>query len=318
MYTNRREILDDFLAWTTEANDALARDLAERALNRALLAIWMKAPWSQFRNQVPYEFTSVPGVRDYVMPHYFGRMAERDGRIRNLSTGNWLYPLARTTMHEQDPIAGTSLEVPSTSTHWLMDATIGVSVQPATTGEACEVVSSDPADLEIRAYVEGIDLNGRLTRQQVTLTGGGAVPVGTWTRLERFGKSYPAGITPATELTSSRGTVTLQTTTGTVLQALLPDEVGVDLRVLTLYPTPLLPERYAVPFCRPVRRLLYDADPLPADWGNALFEELQVSWHVNKGELASDAQVPRPHLADLLAQENASRVPITKQRGQYR
>jgi hypothetical protein len=250
-----------------------------------------------------------------VLPRHFGRTAYRDGRVRNVTTGGWLYPVDRERLDENDPTAGTSLEVPAIPTSYLLDHTIGVSVQPSAGGEICEVLSSDNTDTTVRVYVEGLDADGVWTRAQVTLTGTTPVTVGTWARIERVGKSYPETITPTTALTTSVGTVTLRTTAAAiVLQTLLPDESAVDLPVITLYPTPDAAYTLAVPFMVAPRRLLHDADPLPRFWGNALFEELQAQWHVNKGHMASDAQMPRPHLTDLIALENASRVRFTAQR----
>lgn len=315
MQTTRRELLDDFLGFVTEQGDSIARDIAERALNRALLALWMKRAWNQFRHQTPHQLTTVAGTRDYVLPRHFGRMAYADGRIRNVTTGGWLFPITREELDEQDPTAGTSLASNGLPIGYLQDNTVGVAVQPLSTGEACEVVSDSAADVAVRVYVEGLDQNGVSRRVQVTLTGTNPVAVGTWSRIELFGKSYPDGVTPTSEFTSSAGTVTLRTAAGPVtLQSLLSDESAVDLPVLTLYPTPDAAYTYAVPYLRAPRTLKDDAEPLPRFWGNALFEELQAQWHVNKGNIASDAQIPRPALADLIAMENASAVPFKARR----
>lgn len=318
MQQTRRELLDDFLGFATEAGDSVARDIAERALNRALLTLWFKHHWSQFRAASPYSFSTVAGTRNYVLPKHFGRMAYKDGRVRNTTNGAWIYPLMQDRVDEHDPGFTTSLETRSAPVGYLQDDTVGVGVQPSSSGEACEVLSSSSADTAVRVYVEGLDASGVFQRVQVTLTGTSAVAVGTFSRIERFGKSYPDGVTPTTELTSSAGTVTLRTVSGaTTLQALASDESAVDLPVITLYPTPDAVYAMAVPYMRAPRRLLHDADPLPRFWGNALFEELQIQWHVNKGNLSSDAQVPRPHLKDLIELENAGRVPFLAQRRPY-
>lgn len=315
MQQTRRELLDDFLHFVTEHGDSVAVEIAGRVLNRAMLALWMKHPWAQFRAQTPYEFSTVANRRDYALPRHFGRMAHRDGRIRNLTGGEWLLPIGRGELDEAHPEAGTSLDTAGTPRGYLLDNTVGVSVQPSSAGEACEVLSSSASDTAVTVFVEGLDANGVYTRTAVTLTGTTAVTVGTWARIERFGKSYPDGTTPTTDQTTSAGIVTLRTTSGlTTLQALLPDESAVDLPVLTLYPTPNAVFTIAVPYMIAPRRLRHDADPLPRFWGNALFEELTVQWALNKGKLTSDAQVPRPHLADLVALENASRIPQTMHR----
>ena len=46
--------------------------------------------------------------------------------------------------------------------------------------------------------------------------------------------------------------------------------------------------------------MLYDADPLPNDWWNAVWEDMIISWRVNTGEMALDSQCAaaasdRPH-----------------------
>ncbi len=314
MITTRKEALDDFLNWVAEGGDSVARDLAERALNRAVLAIWLKRAWTQFRALAPYEFTTTPGVRAYVLPRQFGRMSTQDGSIRNLTRGTRLYPADQPGLDEIDATAGTSLEQPGSPKLYLINSTSPVTVQPAAGGEACEVVSSSGGDVAVRVYIDGFDASGVSARAQVTLTGTSPVAVGTWSRIVEFGKSYPEGTDPTTELQSSEGAVTLRTTGGTVLQTLAPDEAAVDLPVLTLYPKPDAAETYAIPYLAAPRRMLHDADPLPRFWGNAVFEEMQVQWRVNGGDLASDAQVPRPHLVDLIALENANRVPVTRYR----
>lgn len=314
MQTTRREILDDFLGWVTEGGDSVARNLAERALNRAVLALWLKQPWAQFRANVPYTFTTTAGIREYVLPAHFGRIAHRDGLIRNTTRGIDLTQLDQSDLDSFDGLAGTSLETQGQPRRYVLDNTVGVSVQPATTGEACEVVSSDALDVAVRVFVEGFDANGLSTRTQVTLTGTTPVAVGTWSRIERFGKSYPEGIDPTTELTSSAGTVTLRVVAGATLQTLSSDRSAVELPVLTLYPLPDTAESYVVPYMRAPQAMLRDADPLPRFWGNALFEEMQIAWHVNRGKLLTDAQVPRPHLADLIALENSNRVARTRHR----
>lgn len=318
MLQTQRELLDDFLSFSTEHGDSVARAIANRALNRALLTIWLKHPWAQFRAQSPYEFATVAGTRDYVLPRHFGRMAARDGAIRNLTQPREIFPVNRDDLNATHPSAGTSLETRGAPDRYLLDNTIGVSVQPAAAGEACELVSSSADDDDVDVYLEGLDASGVYKATKVTLTGTTPVAAGTWSRIEQFGKGYAAGTDPAVDQTTSVGTVTLRTVAGpTTLQTLLPDESGLDLVVLTLVPVPDAVYTIAVPYMLMPRRLYRDSQPLPRLWGNVLFEELCVSWLVNKGKVASDASVPRPHLADLLALENASRVPFTQHRRPY-
>jgi hypothetical protein len=315
MQQTKREILDDFLGFVIEQGDSIARDIAERALTRALLTVWLKAPWAQFRAPSPYEFATVAGTREYALPRQFGRMADRSGRIRNLTLGTWLDPIDRGELDERHPEAGTSLDVNGQPIGYLLDGTVGVSRQPDSAGEACEVVSSSGSDIAVEVYLEGLDANGVHTRAEFTLTGAVAVAVGTWSKIFEFGKAYDEATDPTTEDTSSAGTVTLRTVAGPVtLQTLSPDESAVDLPVLSLYRTPDAVYTIAVPYMRAPRRIRHDADPLPRFWGNAIFEDLQIQWHVNKGKYASDAQAPRPHLLDLLGLESANRAAVTKQR----
>lgn len=319
MIQTRRELLDDFLRYVTEHGDSVAERIAGRALNRALLAIWLKHPWAQFRADTPYELTTVAGTRSYVLPRQFGRMAHRDGRIRNITQGSWIEPIDRGQLDEQRPEAGTSLDSTGLPYGYLMDGTSPVSRQPAAAGEACEVVSSSASDDDVEVVIEGLDASGAHTRTRVTLNGTTPVAVGTWSRIFEFGKAYDSADTPATDQTSSVGSVTLRTVAGpTTLQTLASDESAVDLPTITFYATPDAAYVIAVPYMRAPRRAYEDADPLPRFWGNALFEEMQADWLVNKGEIASAAQLPRPHLADLIALENANRIPLTRHRRPFR
>lgn len=318
MIHSRKEIVDDFLAWVSELGDAVARELAERALDRAVLAIWLKQPWAQFRAIEPYRFTSVPGQWSYVLPREVGRISARDGAIRNASRGLDLFPLDQPMLDGYDPTAGTGREQQATPRAYLLDRTTGVSAQPAAGGEVLEALSTDVGDTAVRIVVEGLDGQGVWSRRQVSLTGVTPVDVGTWQRVDRFAKSYPAGVDPPADGLTSEGEVTLRVKAdGRVLQTLAADEAAVELPVLTLYPTPAEAELYLVPYLRAPRRLIHDADPLPRFWGNAVFEEMQVQWLQNDGKLISDAQVPRPHLADLIALEQANRVGVTRQRRAY-
>lgn len=315
MQQSRREILDDFLGFVAEKGDDIARDIAERALSRALLAIWMKRTWSQYRASTPYQFATVAGTREYVLPSHFGRVSSDSGDIRNLTLARWIHPLVREDFDREHPEAGTSLEVRGLPIGYLQDSTSPVSRQPASTGDACEVLSSDAADVAVEVYIEGLDANGVNQRTQVTLTGTNPVAVGTWSRIFEFGKAYDEATDPTTEETSSAGNVTLRVVAGpVVLQTLQPDEASVDLPVLTLFHTPDAVYQIAVPYLRAPRRLRHDADPLPRFWGNAIFEELCLTWLEQKGKIASAAAAPRPHLVDLVSMENANQAKATQQR----
>jgi hypothetical protein len=54
-------------------------------------------------------------------------------------------------------------------------------------------------------------------------------------------------------------------------------------------------------------RLLFDADPMPADWWNAIFEDLTIQWRVNRGEFRDPSDAPRPELLDLICADNANK-----------
>jgi hypothetical protein len=314
MQQTRREILDEFLDFLTEKGDSNARNKAERALNRALLTIWLERAWSQFQGD-PHLFSTVAGTRSYALPSHFGRMSGKDGQIRNITNGGWITPREREDLEIEMPTFGTSLEAQGTPSKYVLDGVVGVHTQPSSAGEACEVVSSSGSDVTVRAFVEGVNDSDQYTRAQVTLTGQTAVAIGTWKRIERFGKSLPEGLDPATELTTSVGSVTLRTVTdATELQTLLSDESAVEHVQLTLVPTPNGVYQISVPFLRALRRVYQDADPMPRFWGNAIFEELCVQWQVNRGKFSSEAQVPRPQLNKLMAFDQAGRVPSLKRR----
>jgi hypothetical protein len=318
MQQTRRELLDDFLGFTTEKGDANARNVAERMLNRAVLKVWMAHPWLSFVSSAPITVSTVAGQRGYALRSDFGRVSGRDGRVRNVTTGGYLSAVDREVLEGDDPAFGTTLEQRGQPRAYLTDGSIGVHTQPDSAGEACEVVSSSGTDTTVRVYVEGINGNDQYTRTQVTLTGLTPIAVGTWKRIERFAKSLPEGLDPATELHTSVGTVTLRVTSdATELQVLLPDEAAVELPTLTVYPTPNAVYTLSVPFLRAPRRLVHDADPLPRFWGNALFEEMCAEWAVNLKKVMSSAQIPRPHLGELIMWDNAQRVAAQRFRQPY-
>lgn len=307
MQSSRREFLDDFLDFVGEPNDANSRNTAERLLNRALHTVWMKHPWRQFVMPAPVQLTTVANSRSYVLPPHFGRVL--GGRIRNISRSYDLSGVDAGALQTSHPEAGTSLEVAGSPELFTVSGTCGVSVLLAAP-ETLTVVSDSAADgITGRVTVEGYDVANRWRRQQVTLNGltPVALPVNVvpWT----FGKAIVAGTASATELTSSVGTVTLTGGTSGVLQTLFSYESAVEYQVLTLYPMPSLAgETIAVPFLRAIVRSLFDADPIPNHWQDAVFEEMTIQWRVNTGELSVDTlNVARPKFLDLLAFEQANR-----------
>ena len=174
------------------------------------------------------------------------------------------------------------------------------------------VTSTSAADAgTVTVTIEGLDAIGHSRRQAVPLLGMALVPVPVDVVPWLFGKAMTGAAQPATELTSSVGTVSLQRAVEADLVAsLLPYESAIEHQVFTLYPTPSLPgEQIVVPYLRALTRSLYDGDPIPRDWQEAVFEEMTIQWRVNTGEMAADSlNVVRPKFLDLLAFEQADRL----------
>jgi len=304
---SRRELLDDFLAFVTESGDDLSRDIAERLYNRALMTIWRKHPWRQFRMPQPFTFTVTAGQRSYALPRHFGRIA--GGKIRNITVPCDLVGMEPEMVETLHPEAGTDEEVAGRPDIYTVSGTCGVDTI-VSTPEALTVVSTDATDLStVRWAVQGYDANFRWQRIEGAMTGTVAVNVGTlipWT----FSKAYTEATTPPRELTSSAGTVTLSGATSGVLQQLFNYESAVEQQVLTLYPIPNASgDTMVVPYLRRPVRSLYDADVVPMDWSEAIFEEMVIQWRVNQGEMPADSasNAMRPKFLDLLAFENGNR-----------
>lgn len=309
MIFTRREILDQLLDYVGHTGDDGARNTAEMILNGALETIWQKRVWRAFIAPTPYLITTVAGTRAYALPGYFGRIMGDRGELRNVTLGTRIRPITKSDMDEQNPEGGTSLETTGRPRTYTISGTQPVSVQPAATGDALEVVSDSAADSTIRVEVSGLTTDGVWDRRQVTLTGLAAVAIGTWCSLDGFAKAYPEGTDPTTELTSSEGTVTVRKVVGgTVLGTLLPQESARDVQVLLFDPTPDGVYSIPVPFVRAVQRSDRDADPMPPNWAPALLEEMHIEWLVQAGDLprAAAMQLPRAKLIDLVCLENAA------------
>lgn len=306
MHKSRREFLDDFVAFVGEGADTQARDLAERQLNRSLTALWLKHPWRQYRSPVPFQLTLTVNQSRYALPDYFGRFGP--GEVRNLSrSGAIVHRLAAGEQDERHIVAGTSVEAAGIVQDCDLVGVCGVSTQPVSTGDALEVVSSDVLDIDVVVAIAGDDASARWTRNQVTLNGTTPVQIGTWAFVDEFAKAYQASSTPATELTSSRGTVTLRKTAGgAVLQTLFAQESAKEHQVLVVFPKPSAADVLAIPILRRPKRLFHDADPIADLWEPALWEDMLIQWHVNGGELTlpQAASTPRPALIDLVAFDN--------------
>lgn len=308
----RRELLDDFLLHVGDVGDATSRNAAESYLNRAITTIWMAHAWRDHVLPDPVQITTVANQRTYALPSYFGRVVPWAKELRNLSTGGRLTLRNRETLEQDHPEAGSALEQAGTPLYGYLGGHVGVRVQPDAAGQALEVVSSDAADIDVRVLIEGVDSTGEWNETQVTLNGTTAVGIGTWKPpIVRFGKSYPEGTTATTEHTTSRGTVTLRVAAaGATLQILLPEESAREFPSLTLYPKPAAAgEIIAVPTIRAPKRLLYDADVVPARWDEAILEQMKAFWLEKAGAIGSAAAVPKPELVKLQAFDNTATAP---------
>lgn len=316
MQSSRKEFLDDFLGYINQSGDAEARNIAERLLNRVIETIWLKRSWRQFIMPTAHEFSTAANTREYALPDYFGRVADAEGMIRDLTNKRRIAPIDRATLEHVDPQQGTSQETTGQPRHYVIEGTVGVHTQPAAAGDALEVVSSSSNDTTVRAYIEGIDSNTQYARSQVTLNGTTPMAVGTWKRVTKFGKSYPEGTDPTTELTSSAGTVTLRKVTGaTELQRLLSEESARDLQTIVLHPMPGGVYTIAVRIMRAPERILRDADPLPPFWSNAIFEKMVISWRAGDQDgLNIDTAESWPALVDLVCFDTAQAAQVLRHR----
>lgn len=308
MQQTRRELLDDLLDFMGESGDADARNSAERVLNRAIQQIWLKKEWTDHRMPTPVSFSTVANQRGYALPEHFGRVAGRRREIFNLTLGDEIEPIDQDDLRRDHPEQGTTFENAAAPSFYFVGGTQGVSVQPASTGEALEVVSDNGADATIRVTIEGEDAAGVWQHKKVILTGVAPVAVGTWRTVINFSKAYPEAQEPTTEGTSSEGSVTLRKVAGAVgLETLLPEESAHELLTLTLFQVPDAVYAIAVPFIRAPKRLIYDSDELPRMWGPAVFEEARLEWDLNQGNvtLAQFQVTARPQLKALIEYDNA-------------
>lgn len=318
MQFSRREIIDQYLLFKNALNDDDQRTLAEQILNWAILDIWLAHPFADHRLPNPVQITTVAGTRTYVLPSYFGRLPPRVEFLRNLTTGAKIWLRSQDRLDTERPINGTTLESAGTPDLAVIGGVVGVSVQPAAAGQALEVLSSSADDTDVRVTVEGVNSGGNWDETQVTLTGLVAVAIGTWKEpLVNFAKAYPAGTTPPTALTSSRGTVTLRVAgAGATLQALLPEESAREFPSLILSPKPLTAgELIGIPTLRAPKRLLYDADEVPRYWGSAILERMKDYWNVSSGENRDLPMRFGPALTKLVQHDNATQTGRIRTRG---
>lgn len=322
MQTTRGELLAHFLRFVTENDDDEARNIAEDLMNRAVSAIWLKHDWQAFESPEPYQIRTAIGQARYSLPAHFGRVGP--GRLRNLTRGTWLRGPGDTgRLEEDDPAFGTSLDtLRGTPTRWWLGGIAGVHTQPIGSGWALEVLSTDATDVDVVVSLEGEDPPGIEQRLQLRLTGTTPVAANEWRFVDAFGKSFvPSTVAGTaagtTEHTTSRGEVILRrvaeagppVVAATRLQTLASIEAAKGHQTLRLYPTPDVAEIIAIPIYRRPTSLIYDGDALPSFWREAVFEEMQVQWRVNTGELSLDqaTSMIRPALLDLIDHDNRHR-----------
>jgi hypothetical protein len=287
---SRREIVDRLLRFVGELQDADARSIAEDLCADAIFSIWLAHPFTEFVMPVDTVITTVASQALYPLPTYFGRIASKEGVLRNLDTGARITPETGVDLERQHPEIGGSTDTQTADpTSYTITGKVGVATQVASAGEALEAVSSDPADSDVVLEAEGLDNNGEWNTSQVQLTGTAAKPLGTWKYVQTVAKAYQATATPVTALTSSRGTVTVRKVAGATRVLLLPHESSREHYQLRLWRTPGQVRRIGIPTIRLPRRLFQDADPIPAMWGPAVFERMHLLWRVNRGELSLES-----------------------------
>lgn len=304
----RRELVDRLLRFAGESlTDADARAIGEDACANAVFSIWLKHPFQEFTMPGDLRLATVAAQSTYILPPYFGRIARKDGIVRNLTTGVKIYPITQQDLEDRYPDIDSAVDTTTSDPqHYSIAGKVGVSAQVATAGELLEVVSDNAADVDVLATIEGLS-GGEWTTTQVTLTGTAPVALGTWTYVQTCSKSYPSGTTPATALTSSRGTVTFRKIAGPVTrQTLLPVEASREQYQFRLHQTPQRVQTIGIPVIRLPRRLFHDGDVIPSMWGPAVFESMHIYFSVNRGEI-SEAQaeaLPRPEFASLVGYDN--------------
>lgn len=305
----RREIVDRLLRYVGETNDADARALANDLCATAVSSIWRAHPFTEFVMPTDYVVATVPGQPLYVLPTYFGRIAGKEGTVRNLTTGARIYPRRGRDLEEEHSEIGGDLDTTTADpAEYTISGKVGVNVQVASAGEVLEVLSSSAADVDVDVQLEGL-FGGQWTTFQGLLLGATPVNIGTWTYVQTFAKAYQATSDPVTALTSSRGTVTLRKVAGAVTrQTLLPHESSREQFQLRLFHTPQSVQRIGIPIIRLPRRVFQDADPIPALWGDAVFEHMHIGYRVSTGELSitqgAEMQQNGPQLQLLIGYDN--------------
>jgi hypothetical protein len=183
-----------------------------------------------------------------------------------------------------------------------------VQVQPSSAGQALEVLSGNAADTVAKVFIEGLTTDGLVGQNEVTLTGTTPVAIGTYTQILRFGKAYPSGTTPTTELTSSAGEVTLRVVGGATLQTLRPRLSARDHQQIVLSPVPDGVYTIGIPILRGIETINRDAAPLPPNWTNAVFDGMVHFWRVSDHDVSEDASGLWPSLKELIEYDNAQQA----------
>lgn len=304
----RRELVDRLLRFVGELNDPDARALAEDLCANAVFSIWLKHPFQEFVMPVDYSLATVASQATYVLPTYFGRIARKDGMVRNSTTGTPIWPITQVELERRFPeLAGTQDTQTADPSHYTIAGKVGVSTQVSSAGEALEAVSSSGSDTaSVLVTIEGLS-GGEWTTTQTTLSGTTAVALGIWTYVQTFSKTYIAGTDPTTALTSSIGTVTLRVASaGATRQTLLPHESSREHYQFRLHPTPQGVQTVLIPMLRLPRRLFHDGDVIPSMWGPAVFEAMEVDYRVSRGELsrAQAAVMAMPEFDRLVGYDN--------------
>lgn len=308
----RREIVDRLLRFVSELNDPQARSIAEDVCAEAVHSIWLAHPFVEFVMPMPTTLTTVAGQALYVLPSYFGRIATRDGVVRNSTTGARIYPQSGVDLLSDHPAIGTALDTSrGDPSRYAFTGKVGLATQVATAGEALEVVSSSTTDAAVYFEMEGLDSAGAWQVVQHLLTGTSPVSFGTWTYVQTAAKSYKASSSPTTALTSSEGSVTVRKVGGGTRQVLLPHEAAREQYQVRFYPTPIAVQSILFPTIRLPRRLFQDADPIPSMWGPAVFERMLIDWRHNRGEIgvqaALELKVIGPEFQRLIGYDNELR-----------
>jgi hypothetical protein len=304
----RREIVDLFLEHVGDLGDTNARTRAGGLLRRAQFNVWILHPWRDHRMPTPAEITLVAEQRIYALPAWFGRVPPMTEFLVNLTNGHRLALVEGGAFREQFPHAGTDLEEPGLPSYAVIEGHVGVATQPASGGQALEVLSSSAADTAVEVTVEGRTTAGDYDETTVTLTGTTAVALGSWREVINFSKAYPSGTDPTTAETSSEGTVTLRVASaGATLGTLQPDQSAQEFPALVVYPAPSTAgDVLAVPFIRAPKLARRDSDELPQFWTEALLEEMVRLWRDKSGEGPGKRG---PALLALVAHDNTATAP---------